>query len=164
MYRGNFSDADSGMLRYAAVSSADSVATVGVAGSEVTIHPLTVGVTTITVTATDADGLRAMQDIAVTVRFALAYATSTTRRALDENTPPGEQIGDPVAVRGFNSLTYRLKGTDADSFAIDARTGQIKTREDISYDFETKNSYWMTVEANDGQGGSVRHCGDHQNQ
>ena len=35
------------------------------------------------------------------------------------------------------------------------RTGQIKTREDISYDFETKNSYWMTVEANDGQGGTA---------
>ena len=150
---GNFSDAAA--LRYTAVSDNGSIATVGVDGSEVTIHPVTVGVTTITVTATDADGLRAMQDIAVTVRFALAFATSTIRRALDENTPPGEQIGDPVAVRGFNSLTYRLKGTDADSFAIDARTGQIKTREDISYDFETKNSYWMTVEANDGQGGTA---------
>ncbi len=150
---GNFSDAAA--LRYTAVSDNESIATVGVDGSEVTIHPVTVGVTTITVTATDANGWRAMQDIAVTVRFALAFATSTIRRALDENTPPGEQIGDPVAVRGFNSLTYRLKGTDADSFAIDARTGQIKTREDISYDFETKNSYWMTVEANDGQGGTA---------
>ena len=150
---GNFSDVAA--LRYTAVSNADSVATASVDGSEVTIHPVTVGVATITVTATDADGLRAMQDIAVTVRFALAFATSTTRRALDENTSPGEQIGEPVAVRGFNSLTYRLKGTDADSFAIDARTGQIKTREDIAYDFETKNSYWMTVEANDGQGGTA---------
>ena len=150
---GNFSDAAA--LRYTAVSDNESIATVSMAGSEVTIHPVTVGVATITVTATDADGLRAMQDIAVTVRFALAFATSTTRRALDENTSPGEQIGEPVAVRGFNSLTYRLKGTDADSFAIDARTGQIKTREDIAYDFETKNSYWMTVEANDGQGGTA---------
>ena len=150
---GNFSDVAA--LRYTAVSNADSVATASVDGSEVTIHPVTVGVATITVTATDADGLRAMQDITVTVRFALAFATSTTRRALDENTPPGEQIGEPVAVRGFNSLTYRLKGTDADSFAIDARTGQIQSREGISYDFETKNSYWMTVEANDGQGGTA---------
>ena len=44
---GNFSDVAA--LRYTAVSDNEAIATVGVAGSEVTIHPVTVGVATITV-------------------------------------------------------------------------------------------------------------------
>ncbi len=47
-----------------------------------------------------------------------------------------------------DSLTYSLGGTDAASFGINSATGQLKTS--ASLDYETKNSYQVTVTASDG--------------
>ena len=47
-----------------------------------------------------------------------------------------------------DSLTYSLGGTDAASFGIGSTTGQLKTS--ASLDYETKNSYQVTVTASDG--------------
>ena len=57
-------------------------------------------------------------------------------RAVDENTPSGQSIGDPISATDADGdvLTYSLHGADADSFAIDADTGQIKTQE--THNFE----------------------------
>ncbi len=52
---------------YQALSSAPSVATVGVTGSDVTVTPVAAGVTTITVTASGADNSVATQQFMVTV-------------------------------------------------------------------------------------------------
>ena len=54
---------------------------------------------------------------------------SPVTRSVSENTPAGEPVGDPISARDAdgNTLTYRLRGADADSFAIDAGTGQIRT-------------------------------------
>ena len=64
-----FQDPEDDTLTYGAVSSAPSVATVGVSGSTVTVKPLTAGTTTITVTATDVDGsaMSAARTFVVTV-------------------------------------------------------------------------------------------------
>ncbi len=148
---GNFSDANGDVLHYSVVSSANTIAMASVVGSEVTISPVDVGSATITVTATNAEGLSATQDIAVTVP-AIAFAASMVKRALDENTPPGEKIGDPVTVMGFGSRTYRLSGADADSFAIDTISGQILTREGMTYNYEGKKTYFVRVVAIDGYG------------
>ena len=68
-----------------------------------------------------------------------------------ENTPAGQNIGDPVSAADDdgNSLTYTLGGTDATSFDIDITSGQLQTK--ASLDFETKDSYSVTVSVSDGK-------------
>ena len=85
----------------------------------------------------------------VPVRPAPVFADDRTNRTLDENTLPGEKVGDPIAVVGLDSLTYRLSGAQADSFAIDASTGQIRTREGVRYDYERQKTYLMYVVVRD---------------
>ena len=74
---------------------------------------------------------------------------------MDENTPSGQAIGDPIAATDAdgNTLTYRLSGADADSFAIDASTGQIKTQG--THNFEQRDSYSVIVQVSDGEGGQA---------
>ena len=69
---GAFRDPDGDGLTYGAVSSVETVATVRVAASLVTIMPVSHGLTTITVTATDEDGSKttAWQQFAVVVNAA----------------------------------------------------------------------------------------------
>ena len=73
-----------------------------------------------------------------------------TTRTVPENTPKGENIGDPVKATDTtdNNLTYTLGGDDAESFDIDESTGQLKTKAEL--DHETKDTYTVTVTAADG--------------
>ena len=68
-----------------------------------------------------------------------------TIRTIPENTPPGINVGDPVTATGGETLRYSLAGDDAASFDIVAGTGQIRTREGVVYDYETKNRYFVEV-------------------
>ncbi len=80
----------------------------------------------------------------------------STVRAVDENTPPGQPIGAPVAAADPDSgdvLTYSLTDPDASAFAIEAATGQVVTNEPINH--EAKSSYSVTVVADDGKGGAA---------
>ena len=79
--------------------------------------------------------------------------SSATRR-LDENTTGVEAIGDPVGATDPENtpLTYSLEGTDADAFAIDTRSGQLRTSSGETYDYETKSRYFVDVKATDGHG------------
>ena len=87
------------------------------------------------------------------VRF--SEGGSATRR-IPENTPGGINVGSPVAARGGSgALTYSIEGTDVDSFAIVPETGQIRTREDVTYDYETKRRYAITLKVEDGNGGAA---------
>ncbi len=101
--------------------------------------------------------------------FAEVSATST-------NTPPkfaiaaprsfSETIGTATSVAmdfgaavnatdaDNDTLTYRLEGSGAASFAIDSTTGQLSTKAGVRFDHEAKPSYTVTVGANDGFGGS----------
>ena len=80
---------------------------------------------------------------------------SSATRALNENTPGVENVGYPVGATDpeNTTLTYRLEGTDADSFSIDTRSGQLRTRSGKTWDYETKSSYSVSVAATDGHGG-----------
>ena len=71
-------------------------------------------------------------------------------RSVAENTPAGEDIGDPVAAEDDDgdSLTYTLGGDDAGSFDIVGSTGQLRTKAALDYD--TKSSYSVTVSVSDG--------------
>ena len=77
-----------------------------------------------------------------------------TGRTVVENTAAGENVGAPVAATDNNgdTLTYALGGMDAASFNIDPLTGQLMTQEAL--DYETKNSYEVTVTATDPEGAS----------
>ena len=83
--------------------------------------------------------------------------TETGTRSFPENTPDGENIGDPVTATDLDNdtLNYTLEGTDKDSFHIVPTSGQIQTKSGVTYDHEgTKVSYSVTVKADDGKGGS----------
>ena len=78
-----------------------------------------------------------------------------TTREVAENTGAGVNIGTPVAATDANNdtLTYTLGGDDADAFEIGSTTGQLRTKSPL--DFETKDSYEVTVAVSDGNGGSA---------
>ena len=67
---GTFTDPDDDMLTYTAESDAMGVATVDVSGSVVTVTGVALGSATVTVTATDPEGLSAAQSFMVTVEAA----------------------------------------------------------------------------------------------
>ena len=77
------------------------------------------------------------------------FPGDTASRTVAENTPAGRNIGPPVAATDANEddLTYSLGGTDAASFAIVKTSGQLQTKAPL--DYETKNSYTVTVTASD---------------
>ena len=93
------------------------------------------------------------------------FDTDTDSRRVDENTPPGVNIGNPVSatdadedgenndeIEFGDTLTYSLSGTDAASFDIDASTGQLITKAPL--DEETKRSYEVEVTVKDSSGNS----------
>ena len=80
--------------------------------------------------------------------------TSTTR-SVAENTASGQNIGAPVTATDTDTsdtLTYTLGGTDAADFGIVSSSGQLQTS--AALDFETKDSYAVTVSVSDGNGGA----------
>ena len=79
---------------------------------------------------------------------------SATERSVAENTPAGRNIGSPVSATDEDEdvLTYSLSGVDAASFGIVSTTGQLQTRDPL--DYEEKNTYSVTVNVSDGEGGT----------
>ena len=79
---------------------------------------------------------------------------SATERSVAENTPAGKNIGSPVTATDEDEdvLTYSLSGVDAASFGIVSTTGQLQTRDPL--DYEEKNTYSVTVNVSDGEGGT----------
>ena len=82
---------------------------------------------------------------------------ASATRSIAENTGAGQNIGNPVSATDGDSdrLTYSLEGRDAAAFTIQSNSGQLVTRSGVTYDYETKNSYSVTVRAQDGKGGSA---------
>ena len=70
-----------------------------------------------------------------------------------ENTAANGNIGSPVAATDADAgdtLTYSLEGTDSGSFTIVSTSGQIRTKVGVTYNYEDKTSYSVTVKVNDG--------------
>ena len=81
-------------------------------------------------------------------------ANLTTTLSVQENTPAGENIGDPFTATDNDdtALTYVLGGTDGASFDIDTSTGQLKTKEVLDFEnVPNKTSYIVTVSVHDGK-------------
>ena len=85
------------------------------------------------------------------VPTAPAFAASTTRRSVVENTPADQPIGEPVAATDADGddLTYSLGGTDVAAFDIDTASGQLKTKAALNH--AIKSSYSVTVSVTDGE-------------
>ena len=73
----------------------------------------------------------------------------TTNRSVAQDAEAGTNVGRPVAASDpdGDTLTYALGGADAESFDIDAITGQLQTK--AALDAETKSSYSVTVSVTD---------------
>ena len=110
--------------------------------------------------------VRASNDEGTSLWSSSGYGTTSTNlapvfdetaptRSLSENTPPNRNIGTPVRATDpeLSPITYRLAGRDADSFTLDPNNGQLRTRPGVTYDFETRSRYSVTVEATDEPGG-----------
>ena len=76
---------------------------------------------------------------------------AATTRSIDENSASGANVGAAVRATDADrdSLTYSLRGTDAGSFTINSG-GQIMVGTGTMLDYETKDSYTVTVRATDG--------------
>ena len=81
---------------------------------------------------------------------------------VDENTPPGTNIGDPISATDADEatlefgdpLTYSLEGTDPASFDIDKSTGQLITKAELHADGDNpQTSYNVMVRVKDSSGG-----------
>ena len=79
--------------------------------------------------------------------------TETGERTVMENTRINGNIGDPVVAVDpeRDRLSYTLTGTDARNFTI-TNTGQLRVKEPL--DFETKETYSLTVNVHDGLDGA----------
>ena len=79
-----------------------------------------------------------------------------TARSLPVTAQAGEAVGDPVAATHPNNddLTYTLSGTNANVFAIDAETGQVRLGEGAT--LALGQTYTVDVTATDESGTSAR--------
>ena len=79
-------------------------------------------------------------------------SSETGVRSVAENTPADTTIGTPIAATDADTdpLTYSTAGVDAAAFAIDAGTGQLRTRGAL--DHETQTIYRFTLAATDPAG------------
>ncbi len=71
--------------------------------------------------------------------------SGSATRSIPENLPGGINVGVPVSAVGGDRLTYSIGGVDAQSFDIVTETGQIRTKDGVAYDYETKNRYLVEV-------------------
>ena len=71
--------------------------------------------------------------------------SGSATRSIPENLPGGINVGIPVSAAGGDALAYSIGGVDAQSFDIVTETGQIRTKDGVVYDYETKNRYLVEV-------------------
>ncbi len=80
-----------------------------------------------------------------------SFSATSATRSVPENSGSGENVGAAVAATPGDSdtLHYTLTGTDASSFDIVSTSGQIRTKSGITYNYESKSSYSVTVNVSD---------------
>ena len=99
------------------------------------------------VTVDDGNGNTISQDLVVTVSDKDSSIT-LSNAAIDEN-GAGLSVGNLASyiddIRSTDVFTYSLSGVGSDSFEV--VDGELKLKDGVSADFETKSSYTMTVTA-----------------
>ena len=126
-----------------AASSADTTVTISADPPDVTLIPdsltITAGMTQNTVTLTV---------ILPQTNHPPVFPSPETSFSVNENTPPGQDIGIPVTAfdDGGERLTYTLDGPDAAAFDLFV-ANQFRTKAEL--DYETKDSYRFVVSVRD---------------
>ena len=85
------------------------------------------------------------------------FADDAVERFVEENSSPGTNVGEPVTATDADndSMTYSLSGTDSGLFGVDGASGQITVGTEIVLDYETRDSYAVTVIAVDPSGANA---------
>ena len=86
-----------------------------------------------------------------------SFGTTPVVRNVLENSEPGLVVGFKVSATDDDHvlpLAYQLHGPDANSFDLQASTGQIRTKRGVVYDSETKPMLNVTMTVSDRQGGT----------
>ena len=94
---------------------------------------------------------------ATTLTNVPVFTDTTATRMVAENSAADTNVGDAfreATDADGDPLTYSMEGTDTASFTFYASTRQIKTKTGVTYNFEAKNTYSVTVKADDGTGGT----------
>lgn len=111
-----FSDPDGDVLVYSASSSNPEVAEASMAGSALTVAARRAGMATISVTATDPDGLSAIQQLRVTV-------SNPNRPPRPQGSMPGQTIA--VGERATVILPQFFTDPDGDDLAYSASSSEV---------------------------------------
>ena len=86
------------------------------------------------------------------------FDDASLTRSIAENTAADVNVGAVIPAAtdtdSGDTLTYTMEGTDAASFNFNATTRQITTKAGVTYDFETKSSYSVTIKVEDNNGDS----------
>ena len=93
----------------------------------------------------------ATDDFTTNSNAAPVFASTSVEIVVDENTPGGTAIGQPVTATDADGddITYSLSGVDASDFTIASTSGQISLAPTTTLDYETDSSYSLTVTATD---------------
>ena len=128
-----------------------------VAGKSATITGLTARMSyQVQVRATNDEGDSDWSAPGTPVNNAPVFSDATLTRSIAENAAENMNIGAAIPAAtdaDGDSLTYSMEGADAASFAFEASTRQIKAG--AALDFESRDSYSVTVRADDGNGGTA---------
>ena len=154
----HFSDPDGDMLTYRAASSNPAVAAADASGSHVTVLALARGSSTITVTASDLDGLEATPGFEVTVpgggpvtvgRIPDLELTPGVSRSVDVSPYFSDPDGDPLtfAARSSNPdvATATVSGHSVAVLALTRGTATITVTATDPSGLETSQSFELTV-------------------
>ena len=108
------------------------------------------------VTVTVTDPANATDRITVTIAVSdvnevPTFPAATATRIVSEDTAAGQALGPPVTATDDDndSLTYSLDTASEPFFAIDERTGQVRTKAEL--DHETQPRYFVTISVSDGK-------------
>lgn len=154
---GVFEDEDQDALTYSAASSNMGVATVAVDGANLSITPLTAGITTITVTADDRKGGTVQTQFTVTLTPADAVNNApTVKNAISQvTTYAGDQdttisLDQTFEDQDGDALTYSANSSDTGVATVSV------TGDQLSITPLQAGTVTITVTADDSNGGTVQ--------
>ena len=135
-----------------ALGSTNMLVTVGRPGSGNALHgPIGSNSST---GSTNARPFYALSGVFEVARFPPVFTSGLfTALRVPENPAPQTDVGAAVSATDpdpGDALQYSLAGADAESFEIDSTSGQIRTREGVTYDHETKPFHHVVVNVTDG--------------
>jgi len=149
-----FTDAEGDALTYTATSSAANIATASIAGSTLTVAPLTGGSATITVTAADGKGGTVSTTFSVAVNRPPVLMNAISNQTLT--------LGGSAFTRDLNAPPAVFSDPDGEALAYTVRSSDsTKARASLAGSTLTitplaPGSATITVTANDGRGGTAQ--------